>query len=107
MMHTQINRAITSALAERVIPEIQNNVSSLSSSGRRYTESGFSPDNEEVREDTNKFKSKTTKKDCKKRIEEATVTAVLTVRYFVEKFLMSPEGLPFSFFSKIYIRIDV
>ena len=32
MMHAQINRAITSAIAERAIPEIQNIVSSMSSS---------------------------------------------------------------------------
>ena len=35
MIHTQINRALTSAIAERVIPEIQNIVSFMSSSGNR------------------------------------------------------------------------
>ena len=64
MMHTQINRAITSAIAERIIPEVQNIVCSMSSSGNRDTESGLSPDSQEVREDTNGFKSKFTKKDC-------------------------------------------
>ena len=31
MMHSQINRAIRSAISDRVIPEIQNNMGSLSS----------------------------------------------------------------------------
>ena len=42
MMHNQINRAISSAIAERVIPEIQNIVSSMSSSGNRDTEASSS-----------------------------------------------------------------
>ena len=41
MMHTQIIRAKNLANAERVIPEFQNNVSSMSSSGNRNTESGL------------------------------------------------------------------
>ena len=65
MMHTQVSRAITPAIAERVMPEIRNIVSSISSSGNRDTESGLSPDSQEVREVTNGFKSKITKKDCR------------------------------------------
>ena len=38
MVHNQINRAISTAISERVIPEIQNIVSSMSSSGNRDTE---------------------------------------------------------------------
>ena len=38
MMHNQIHRAFSTAIAERVIPEIQNIVSSMSSSGNRDTE---------------------------------------------------------------------
>ena len=38
MMHNQIHRAISTAIAERVIPEIQNIVSSMSSSGNGDTE---------------------------------------------------------------------
>ena len=34
MMHNQTNRAISTAIAERVIPEIQNMVSSMSSWGQ-------------------------------------------------------------------------
>ena len=35
MMRSQINRAITTAIAERVIPEIQNIANSMSSTGHR------------------------------------------------------------------------
>ena len=41
VMHSQINRAMSSEIAERVLPEIQNMMSSLSS-GNRDTESGLS-----------------------------------------------------------------
>ena len=68
-MHTQINRAITSAIAERVIPEIQKIVSSMSASGNWDTESGLSPYSQEVREDTNGCESKITKKDCRSAID--------------------------------------
>ena len=64
MMHSQIIRAISSAIAERVIPEIQNMVSS-SSSGNRDTESGSSSNNQENNNATTGFKSKFTKKDCR------------------------------------------
>ena len=37
MVHNQINRAISTAISEGVIPEIQNIVSSMSSSGNRDT----------------------------------------------------------------------
>ena len=43
MMHSQINRAINTAMAGRVRPEIQNMVSSLSSSGNRDNEASSSP----------------------------------------------------------------
>ena len=43
MVHNQINRAISTAVSERVIPEIQNIVSSMSSSGNRDTEASLSP----------------------------------------------------------------
>ena len=46
MMHSQINRPISSAISERVIPEIQNIMSSISS-GNRDTESGSSSNNQE------------------------------------------------------------
>ena len=63
MMHSQINRAISNAIAERVIPEIQNIVSSMSSSGNRDTEVSVSPNSQENRECSSGFKSKFAKKD--------------------------------------------
>ena len=47
MMHNQINRAISTAITERFIPEIQNIVSSISSSGHRDTEASMSPNSQE------------------------------------------------------------
>ena len=46
MMHSQINRAINNAIAEKVIPEIQNLVISTSSSGNRDTEASVSPNSQ-------------------------------------------------------------
>ena len=63
MMHSQINRAISNAITERVIPEIQNIVSSLSSSGNRDTEASAYPNSQENRECSSGFKSKFAKKD--------------------------------------------
>ena len=65
MVHSQINRAINTAISERVIPEIQNNVSSMSSSGNRDTEASMSPCSQEKRENSSGLKSKTTKKDSR------------------------------------------
>ena len=64
MMHNQINRAISAAIAERVIPEIQNIASSMPSSGYRNTEIS-SPNSQENTEGSNGFKSKITKKDSR------------------------------------------
>ena len=50
MMHSQINRAITTAIAERVIPEIQNIANSMSSTGHKDTEASLSPNSQEIRE---------------------------------------------------------
>ena len=63
MVHSQINRAISNAISERVIPEIQNIVSSMSSSGNRDTEASVSPNSQENRECSSGFKSKFAKKD--------------------------------------------
>ena len=62
MMHSQINRAISAAIAERVIPEIQNIVSSISFSGNQDTEASLSPNSQENTERNNGFKSKVQKK---------------------------------------------
>ena len=58
MMHSQINRAINTAIAEKVIPEIQNIVCSMSSSGNRDTEASVSPNSQENRECSSGIKSK-------------------------------------------------
>ena len=63
MMHSQINRAINTAIAERFIPEIQNILSSMSSSGNRDTEASVSPNSQKSKECSSGSKSKFTKKD--------------------------------------------
>ena len=63
-MHSQTNGAISSAIAERVIPDIRNTVSSLSS-GNSDTESGSSSNNQERNDGTTGFKTKITKNDCR------------------------------------------
>ena len=65
MVHNQINRTISTAISERVIPEIQNIVSSLSSSGNRDTEASVSPSSQENRENSSGLKTKITKKDSR------------------------------------------
>ena len=64
MMHSQINRAISSAISDRVVPEIEKITSSLLS-GQRDTESGVSVKNQESSEETNRLKTKITKKDSR------------------------------------------
>ena len=65
MVHNQINRAISTAISERVIPEIQNIVSSMSSSGNRDTETSLSPGSQGSRENTSGLRTKITKKDSR------------------------------------------
>ena len=65
MMHRQINRAISTSIAERVIPEIQNMVSSMSSVGNRDTEASLSPNSQENTEMNSGFTTKLTKKDSR------------------------------------------
>ena len=60
MMHNQINRAISTAIAEKEIPEIQNIMISMSSSRNGDTETNSSPNSEEHTEGNNGFKSKIT-----------------------------------------------
>ena len=62
MMHNQINRAITTAINERVIPEIQNIASSMSSAGHRDTEASLSPNSQENRESASGPKMKFARK---------------------------------------------
>ena len=65
MMHSQINRAITTAIAERVIPGIQNIANSISSTGHRDTEASLSPSSQENRESASGPKIKIAKKDSR------------------------------------------
>ena len=65
MIHNQINRAITTAINERVIPEIQNIASSMSSAGHRDTEASLSPNSQENRESAFGPKIKFARKDSR------------------------------------------
>ena len=65
MVHAQINGAISLAISDRVIPEIRNIVSSMSSSGKRETEASSSPNSQEKRERTTGLKTRITKKDSR------------------------------------------
>ena len=65
MVHSQINRAISTAISEKVLPEIQNIVSSMSSSGNRDTEMSMSPSSQENRENSSGLKTKLLKKDSR------------------------------------------
>ena len=65
MMHNQSNRAVTTAINERVIPEIQNIANSMSSMGHRDTEASSSPNSQENRESAPGPKIKIAKKDSR------------------------------------------
>ena len=65
LIHSQTNRAISTAITERVIPDIQNIVSSISSSGNRDNEASSSPNIQENAEMNNGFRNKITKKDSR------------------------------------------
>ena len=65
MMHSQKNRAITTAIAERVIPEIQNIANSMSSTGHRDTKASSSPSSPENRESASGPRIKIAKKDSR------------------------------------------
>ena len=56
MVHSQINRAINTVISGRVIPKIQNIVSSMSSSGNRDTEASMSSCSQENRENPSGLK---------------------------------------------------
>ena len=65
MVHAHINSAISSAISDRVIPEIRNIVSSMSSSKNSYTEASSSPNSLENREKMTGLKTRFTKKDSR------------------------------------------
>ena len=87
ILQVQISRAINSAINDRVIPEIQNAMDTLSSR-QRDIESGSSPNNHEDREGSNRFKIKISKTDSTSAlVQETKRTFILTpasVRKFVE-----------------------
>ena len=64
MMHSQLTRAISSAIFESVIPEIQNIMDSISSLNRD-TESGSLSNNQKSNNETTGLKAKITKKDSR------------------------------------------
>ena len=75
MMHSQINRAISSAISDRVTPGIRNIVSSMFPSGNRDTEATSSPNSQESRENTSGFETKITKKDSRSAAYDLRNTA--------------------------------
>ena len=70
MMHLQINRTISSAVSDRVIPKIRNFLSSMSSSGNRDTEASSSSNCQENRNQTNVLKKKDSRSACDLRNTE-------------------------------------
>ena len=68
MMHSHINKTISSAIGDRCIPEIQNIMSTISS-GQGDTESNASKNNQDDREMTSGLKMKITKKDSRSAFE--------------------------------------
>ena len=64
MMHSQINRAMSYAISDRVIPWIQNNVGSLSS-GQGDAETGMSVDDKDSSDETNGLKTRVTKRESR------------------------------------------
>ena len=61
ILQVQISRAITSVINDRMIPEKQNNMSSMFF-GQREIESGTPTNNQDVSEKTNGLKTKVTKR---------------------------------------------
>ena len=95
MMHSHINRAITTAIAERVIPEIQNIANSKSSAGHRDTEDSMSPNSQENRENASGPKMKIAKKDSRSvgDLRDATGCGSYMVTGAIETQQQIPEFL--------------
>ena len=99
MVHNQINRAISTAISERVIPEIQNIVSSMSSSGNRDTEASMSPGSQENRESSSGLKTKITKKDSRSVGDLRDTTGRGSYNKHLESFLEEITIVPFFTFA--------
>ena len=88
MMHSQISRAVNNAMTERVIPKIQNIVSSMSSSGNRDTEASVSPNSQENRECSSGFKSKFAKKDSQSAFDLRDIAGHSHYTFHIEKLVL-------------------
>ena len=86
LMNSQINRAITTAIAERVIPEIQNIANSMSSTGHRDTEASISPNSLENRENASGPKIKIAKKDSRSVGDLRDITGCGSYRFVLQTF---------------------
>ena len=65
MMHSQINRAISAAISDRLVSEMKNIMSSISSLGNRDTEASSSPNSQKNKENNIELKTNFTKKDSR------------------------------------------
>ena len=65
VMYSQINKAMTTAIPERVIPAIESIANSMSSTGHRETQASMSPNSQENRENASGPKIKIAKKDSR------------------------------------------
>ena len=99
MMHSQINRAITTAIAERVIPEIQNIANSMSSTGHRDTEASLSPSSQENRESASGPKIKIAKKGSRSVGDLGDTTGHDSHKHF-SSYDYSLHGTPARVFGK-------
>ena len=82
MMHSQINRAITTARAERVFPKIQNIAKSMSSTCHRDSEASMSPNSQENRENSSGPKAKIAKKDSRSVGQVVVLTLFILLSIF-------------------------
>ena len=93
MMHSQINRAITTAIAERVIPEIQNIANLMSSTGHRDTEASLSTNSQENRESASGPKIKIAKKDSRSVGDLRDTMGHDSHSYLLKLAIFGPVGL--------------
>ena len=85
MVHAQINRAISSAISDRVIPEKRNKVSSMSSSGNRDTEASLSLNSQENSEKTTGLKTRITKEGSRSACDLRNTEGLGSYKYSAKK----------------------
>ena len=105
LVHNQINRSISTAIPERVIPEIQNNVSSMSSSGNRDTEPSLSPGSQGKKENTSGLRTKITKKDSRYRFQGRTTYEACLVQKICFLYRQIVDSLFGDWYRRIYVPI--